>query len=49
MMLEKNLDDKSFEKKIIPYLDGSLSIEETSEFEAFISTHPEFEKKIKAK
>ncbi len=49
MMLEKNFDDKTFEKKIIPYLDGSLSIEETSEFQAFISTHPEFEKKIKAK
>lgn len=37
---------KSFEKKIVPYLDGSLSANETSEFEAFVLTHPEFEQKI---
>lgn len=40
---------KSFEKKIVPYLDGSLSPNETSEFEAFVLTHPEFEQKIKNK
>ncbi len=40
---------KSFEKKIVPYLDGSLSTEEASEFEAFVFTHPEFEVKIKNK
>lgn len=40
---------KSFERKIVPYLDGSLSKEETSEFEAFVLTHPEFEEKIKSK
>ena len=40
---------KSFEKKIVPYLDGSLSTEEASEFEAFVFTHPEFENKIKSK
>lgn len=38
-----------FEKKIIPYLDGSLSQDEVSEFEAFVLTHPEFESKIKNK
>lgn len=38
-----------FQKKIIPYLDGTLSVEEQSEFEAFVSTHPEFESQIKSK
>lgn len=33
----------------MPYLDGSLSAEETSEFEAFVVTHPEFESQIKFK
>ena len=40
---------KSFEKKIVPYLDGSLSQEETQEFEAFVLTHPEFEELINTK
>jgi anti-sigma-K factor RskA len=35
-----------FQKKITPYLDGSLSREDKSEFEAFVSTHPEFESQI---
>ena len=39
----------SYEKKITAYLDGSLGAEETSEFEAFVLTHPEFEAKIKNK
>lgn len=39
----------AFEKKIVPYIDGSLSKEETAEFEAFVLTHPEFEEKIKNK
>jgi anti-sigma-K factor RskA len=39
----------SFDKKITAYLDGSLGAEETSEFEAFVLTHPEFEAKIKNK
>ena len=39
----------NFHKKIIPYLDGSLSQEELSEFEAFVRTHPEFELEIKKK
>lgn len=38
-----------FQKKIVPYLDGSLSKDDRAEFEAFVSTHPEFETQIKAK
>lgn len=48
-MIEKQSAYKSFERKIVPYLDGSLSKEETSEFEAFVLTHPEFETEIKNK
>lgn len=48
-MIEKDPVYKTFEKKIVPYLDGSLSSEEKSEFEAFVLTHPEFESKIKDK
>ncbi len=48
-MIEKNVSYNSFQKKIVPYLDGSLSKEETAEFEAFVLTHPEFEAKIKEK
>jgi len=48
-MIEKNVSYNSFQKKIVPYLDGSLSKEETAEFEAFVLTHPEFENKIKEK
>lgn len=49
MMIEKDPVYKTFEKKIVPYIDGSLSKEERSEFEAFVLTHPEFEEKIKSK
>jgi hypothetical protein len=49
MILENNNNYQSFEKKIIPYLDGSLTMEDASEFEAFVSTHSEFEKKVRAK
>jgi anti-sigma factor RsiW len=45
-MIEKNNDYILFEKKITPYLDGTLSQEEISEFEAYILTHPEFEERI---
>lgn len=38
-----------FKKQIISYLDGSLSPEDRSEFEAFVSTHPEFEADIRSK
>lgn len=48
-MMEKDPVYKSFEKKIVPYIDGSLSKEEVAEFEAFVLTHPEFEEKIKNK
>lgn len=49
MIVEKEKHFKLFEKRIIPYLDGTLSNEEKSEFEAFVLTHPEFEEKIKNK
>lgn len=45
MTMEKNL----YQKKIIPYLDGSLSASERSEFEAYVHTHPEFESQIRTK
>lgn len=38
-----------YHKKITPYLDGSLSPEERSEFEAFVHTHPDFEAKLREK
>jgi anti-sigma factor RsiW len=40
---------QGFQKKIVPYLDGSLSKDEKSEFEAFVLTHPEFEEQINFK
>lgn len=47
-MMEKN-SYQSFTKKIIPYLDGSLSKEDAAEFEAFVLTHPEFEVQVNSK
>lgn len=47
-MIEKS-SYQFYTKKIIPYLDGSLSADERSEFEAFVLTHPEFEAQIKTK
>lgn len=44
-MMEYN----NYQKKIVPYLDGSLPKDEASEFEAFVLTHPEFETQIKNK
>lgn len=40
---------QGFQKKIVPYLDGSLSKDEKAEFEAFVLTHPEFEEQINFK
>lgn len=40
---------RNYQKKITAYLDGSLSPEERSEFEAFVATHPEFNGEVKAK
>lgn len=48
-MIEKSSSYHSYQKKIVPYLDGSLSKDEVSEFEAFVLTHPEFEDLIKSK
>ena len=42
----KNIVDSKFQKKILGYLDGSLSSEDKSEFEAYVRTHPEFETQI---
>ena len=47
-MIEK-VSFHPYHKKIIPYLDGSLSQDEISEFEAFVMTHPEFDKLIQDK
>jgi len=44
----KTIDSK-YIKKIISYLDGSLSPDEKSEFEAYVRTHPEFESVIQKK
>lgn len=43
------MESNYYDKKIVPYLDGSLTQEETAEFEAFVLTHPEFEEKIISK
>ena len=39
----------NYHKKIVPYLDGTLSQDDKAEFEAFVLTHPEFESEIKTK
>jgi len=44
-MMEKSL----YQKKIIPYLDGSLTASDRAEFEAYVHTHPEFESQIRTK
>ncbi|MBA2405190.1 MAG: hypothetical protein H0V66_10500 [Bdellovibrionales bacterium] len=38
-----------YQKKILGYLDGSLSAEDKSEFEAYVRTNPEFEVQIQKK
>ena len=50
-MIEKNLNpiDLKFQKKIIGFIDGSLSTDDKAEFEAYVRTHPEFEINIKKK
>jgi hypothetical protein len=40
---------QGYQRKIVPYLDGSLSKDEKAEFEAFVLTHPEFEEQINFK
>lgn len=44
----KSIDAK-YNKKILNYLDGTLSPDEKSEFEAYVRTHPEFESVIEKK
>lgn len=41
--------DSKYQKKIIGFIDGSLSPDDKSEFEAYVRTHPEFESQIKKK
>ena len=50
-MIEKNLNpiDSKYQKKILGFLDGSLSADDKAEFEAYVRTHPEFEIQIKKK
>jgi anti-sigma-K factor RskA len=50
-MIEKNIQSHQtiYHKKITAYIDGSLSSEERSEFEAYVRTHPEFETLIEKK
>lgn len=38
-----------YHRKIISYLDGSLTHDDLAEFEAYVSTHPDFEVEIKRK
>jgi anti-sigma-K factor RskA len=39
----------SYQKKVMSYLDGSMTIEEQTEFEAQIRTNPEIEALVKSK
>lgn len=51
-MMEKNIQPANqtiYHKKITAFIDGSLSAEERSEFEAYVRTHPEFEALIEKK
>lgn len=41
--------EKNFQRKIVSYIDGTLSKEDMAEFEAYVATHPEFEKEIVSK
>lgn len=41
--------EKNFQRKIVSYLDGTLTKEDLAEFEAFAATHPEFQKDIQLK
>lgn len=45
----KQSTNPGLEKKITSYLDGSMSPEETAEFEAYVRTNPEFQEEIAKK
>lgn len=49
MMIEKSRDYQVYKRKMTSYIDGSLSPEESSEFEAFVSLHPEFQTEVEKK
>jgi hypothetical protein len=49
-MIEKNINPAfNYKKKMTAYIDGSLSPEEHSEFEAFLKTHPDIDAEMKSK
>lgn len=49
-MIEKTTNPKaSYQKKILPYIDGTLNSGERADFEAYVATHPEFESLVKEK
>ncbi|HXH32300.1 MAG TPA: hypothetical protein VNJ01_15985 [Bacteriovoracaceae bacterium] len=39
----------NYQKKITSYLDGTMSEDDMADFDAFVASHPEFEKQIKVK
>ncbi len=43
------MTEKDFQRKITSYVDGVLGADERSEFEAFVSTHPEFQVQVELK
>lgn len=49
MIIERTKDYQVYKRKITSYIDGSLSPEESSEFEAFITLHPDFQTEVEKK
>jgi anti-sigma-K factor RskA len=43
------MEYQRYEKKIVPYIDGTLSMDDRNEFEAFVATHPDFQEKLTVK
>jgi len=49
-VIEKTANPKAgYQKKILPYIDGTLNPGERADFEAYVATHPEFEALVKEK
>lgn len=46
---EHKIIESKYTKKIIGYIDGSLSPDDKAEFEAYVRTHPQFESIIQKK
>ncbi len=49
MMEVTQFSQDAFDKRVGAYLEGSLSLKERSEFEAFVALNPQFKKKIEEK